>query len=248
MSVSFVTESGLHLLSCELDAFLQQLLIAIGINIVLGANVLFEPRTFSQHESRTKCPRLREDVRILHGHLVVDLILVNTSKPLCNVECIRMECACPCEPGLVVEAGDIADQSVTLPASDRITGVTGNDVVGMFRVQRNHAENVHVFVEHDDLRGSLDNLLWEETEHHSPRQTCRQTLRRGVINASSVEGLHNFLRGPRLVRGAFTTGRTVIGRQSHGRGRIPPTATDSYAAIRLLPRTALCAAALPNTS
>src|SRR5262245_8711496 len=121
MSDTFVTESGLQLLSllsCELDAFLQQLLVAIGINIVLGADVLFEPCTFSQHESRTKRPRLREDVWILHSHFVVDLILVNTSKPLCNVQCFRVECACPCKPGLVIEAGNIDDKSVTIPAAN----------------------------------------------------------------------------------------------------------------------------------
>src|SRR4030095_8988342 len=212
VSLWFLTYRRFGLLSRELDAFLQQLLISVGVNIVLGADVLFEPCTFSQHESRTKRPRLREDVWIIHGHFVVDLILVNTSKPLCNVQGILMECACAGEPGLVIEAGNIDDQSVTLPAANRIAHVTGNDVVGMFRVQRNHAENVHVFVEHDDLRGRLDNLLWEETQHHSPRQTCWQTLRRGVINASSVKGLQNFLRGPWLIRGALATGRAVIGR------------------------------------
>ena len=53
------------------------------------------------------------------------------------------------------------------PVRDGIPHVAREDIVGMFRVQRNDAEDVHVLVQDDDLRRGLDELLWEEPQHHN---------------------------------------------------------------------------------
>ena len=71
---------------------------------------------------------------------------------------------------------DVDDQRVAFPTGDRIAHVARNQIVGMFRGERNHAEDVHVLVEHHDLRRGLDDLLREEAQHDGPRNASGQAL------------------------------------------------------------------------
>src|SRR5262249_16758906 len=64
-------------LSREFDPFLQQLFVAFGIDVVLGADHLLKTRAFPQHERRAKSPRLGEYVGIFHRDFVVDLFFVD---------------------------------------------------------------------------------------------------------------------------------------------------------------------------
>src|SRR5262245_9287258 len=150
------------------------------------------------------------------------------------------------QPRLVIETRSVNDERVAFPASDRIPQVARYQIVWMFRVQRDDAEDIHVLIKHDDLRGSLDDLLREQTQHYSAWNTGGQALPGGIIDASSVVGLQNFLRGPRLVRRSFSSRRPVVGRESHSRLRVASTAAHSHTAVRLFPRAARCTASLPH--
>src|SRR5690349_16107948 len=79
------------LLSCELHPVLQQLLVAIGIDVVLGADHLLQPGPFPQHETRRQRPRLGKDVRIFHRDFVIDPILVDARIALGDVQRIGMK-------------------------------------------------------------------------------------------------------------------------------------------------------------
>ena len=77
-------------------------------------------------------------------------------------------------------------------------------LIGMTR------NDVHVLVEHHDLRRRLDELLREQSQRHRSRNAAGQTLRRRIVDAAAVVGFEHFLRGPVLIRRAFAPGGAIV--------------------------------------
>ena len=67
-------------LSGEFYAVGQELFVAVEIDIVLGADVLFQPRSFTQHHCRMQCPGFRENVRVLHRYFVIDSVFIDAKE------------------------------------------------------------------------------------------------------------------------------------------------------------------------
>src|SRR5262245_29067026 len=101
----------------------------------------------------------------------------------------------------------------------------------MFRSEWNDAEDAEVFVEHDDLRRRLDDLLREESQRDRSRYATGQTLPGWIIDASAVVRFQDFLCCPRLIWSAFSSSGSIIRGKSHRRRCIAPAATDSSSPI-----------------
>ena len=66
-------------------------------------------------------PRPREDLRILHRRFVDDDVGARAHVAFDDVQRLAVEVAGAIEPALVVEAGDVDDQRLAFPTSDRLT-------------------------------------------------------------------------------------------------------------------------------
>src|SRR5262245_20610635 len=89
--------------------------------VVLLADVLLQlavglPRNIPGDRER---PRIR--TRIGHRGLVVQRVLVRPREPLYHVQLVGVRMAEVVEPRILVEADDVDDKRVALPAADRVS-------------------------------------------------------------------------------------------------------------------------------
>src|SRR5262245_11469774 len=79
--------------------------------------VLLQP-TIKRH---TELPGPREHLRVLNGGFVGERVETERRVTLDQMQGIAVEVPGPVKPGLVVQAGHVDDQSVPLPATDRMS-------------------------------------------------------------------------------------------------------------------------------
>ena len=169
-------------------------------------------------------PRSGQHLRIVHRHVVVDLLLVDACVALGDVQRVGMKRPGAGQPGLIVEANRVHDQRVAVPAPDRIPHVGRNGIAGMGRVQRDDPEHAHVLVEHHDLGWRLHDLNREQAHERNAWQPERQAQSSRIVDPSPVVRLEHSLRGPRLVRaGALMTCCDAGLGGADGSLPIPPT-------------------------
>jgi hypothetical protein len=162
------------------------------------------------------------------------------------VKRLSVKCARTLQPRTIVEADDINDQRVSFPPSDGISHVGRDDVVGMFGVQRDVAERIHILIQNGDLLRGLNELDRKQTLRCGSCGTWRQTQIHRIVDAPLLIGLQYFLCSPRLIWRRFT--RRPFRRGSNaGPIRIGSVAAEAQSRIRFFPGTAHAASALPHT-
>jgi len=160
------------------------------------------------------------------------------------VQRFRVKGAGAGQPGLVVETDDVDDERIALPAADRIADVGGTRVVRVLRIERDRAEDVHVFVHEDDPLRRLHDLDWKQADEGQAWHPRRQAARGGIVDTASIEQREHARGRLRLV--GCGVSNDLLRRQAWWRRRIGSDTADTEAVVGLLPCAATFAAPLPD--
>ena len=101
--------------------FLQQLLEALNVLVVLRADVFPKPGAFTEHQGCAGREWLRKDLRILDSGFVLDGVVVDSRVALGDVQSFGMKDSARKNPSLVIESDDVDNERVAFPVSDRMS-------------------------------------------------------------------------------------------------------------------------------
>src|SRR5690349_21809860 len=141
--------------------------------------------------------RLHQHVRIFDDRFPLQRV-ADARELLDHVHVVAVEPPWPLDPALVVEPDDVDDHRVAFPLADRVAvprGVLRLDRIMWTAVDRNHAEDVSLRVEEDQLGWGLDDLA----RRPHARDARRLAVELGVVFRSVAIVVLHLLPEFRLV-------------------------------------------------
>ena len=155
-----------------------------------------QTRTLAQHQRIALRERLRQHLRIFDQHFVVQLIAIDARIALDQVQRVAVHEPIP-QPAAGLEARDVDNERILLPARDGVAEEAGLGVVRMRSADGNGPERPEVFVEDDQLLRRVHEFDRKQTDGSHPRRRLRQAVRGRIVHRSSVQDLPRALQGLR---------------------------------------------------
>src|ERR1700682_3862975 len=114
---------------------------------------------WTQRKDDISIPRFRERLRILHGDVVPQRVVIYATKALDDVQILAVQMTQAVKPGLVVEPDRIHYKRVALPFADGVAHVRRIPITRMAAAVRpDFAQKVIELEAHEDASRELNNL------------------------------------------------------------------------------------------